>query len=103
MLEERTRNVKVEIVVGTGHIQIKRVTEILRDGVVIAESVSRKVLEPGDPAGELNGLESIKNIVWTAEVLAAHAARKAAANPPPPPINPPGPPENPGNGNGPPV
>ncbi len=62
-----------------GNIQIKTVTKILDDGVVIASTNHRSVCEPGDVVLDKSArVKDIAPVIWKPEVIAAHQAEKAA-------------------------
>lgn len=62
-----------------GHIQIKKITEIYKDGVLIANQIHREVAEPGsDVAAKSQRIKDVAQAVWKPEVLSAYEAKKAA-------------------------
>ncbi len=62
-----------------GNIQIKTVTKILDDGVVIASTNHRSVCEPGDVVLDKSArVKDIAPVIWKPEVIAAHKAAKEA-------------------------
>jgi hypothetical protein len=62
-----------------GNIQIKTVTKIIDDGVVIATNNHRSVCEPGDVVlDKSERVKDIATVLWKPEVIAAHQAEKAA-------------------------
>lgn len=62
-----------------GNIQIKTVTKILDEGVVIASTNHRSVCEPGDVViDKSERVKDIAPVIWKPEVIAAHQAEKAA-------------------------
>lgn len=64
-----------------GNIQIKTVTKIIDDGVVIASNNHRSVCEPGDVVVDKSArVKDIATVIWKPEVIAAHQADKAKAN-----------------------
>ena len=68
-----------------GNIQIKTVTKILDDGVVIASTNHRSVCEPGDVViDKSERVKDIAPVIWKPEVIAASKAAKEAANKPKP-------------------
>ncbi len=67
---------KVEVL-EDGQLQIRTVTRILEDGINIAETYHRKVLEPGQStAGESPRVVAVANAVWTAAVIQAYKDKK---------------------------
>ena len=53
--------------------------EILRDGVVISKTSSNTLAECGDFAKvDTLGVRDLADVIWTAELIAAHEAMKAA-------------------------
>lgn len=68
-----------------GTLEVKNVTEIYRDGVLIATQNHRSANEPGDDvSAKSDRLKTIAGAVWKPEVIAAHKAAKEAANNPKP-------------------
>ena len=66
-----------------GNIQIKTVTKIFDDGVVIASTNHRSVCEPGDVVVDKSArVKDVATVLWKPEVIAAHQAAKQAANNP---------------------
>lgn len=62
-----------------GNIQIKTVTKVLDDGVVIATTNHRSICEPGDVViDKSDRVKDIATVIWKPEVIAAHQAEKAA-------------------------
>lgn len=47
-LDERTFIDKIEVLVPTGHVQVRRATVVIREGREIARDVHRHVVRPGD-------------------------------------------------------
>jgi hypothetical protein len=63
----------------TGIIEVRQNTQILKNGVQIADSYERWTLVPGqDITNETSQVKSICNLVWTSEIIAAY---QAAQNP----------------------
>lgn len=61
-----------------GHVQIKKVTEIYKDGVLIANNIHREALDPGsDVSQKSEKVQAIAAATWTPEVLASFEAKKA--------------------------
>lgn len=62
-----------------GHVQIKKVTEIYKDGVPIANNIHREAIEPGaDVSAKSARVKDVAAAVWKPEVLAEYEAKKAA-------------------------
>lgn len=60
-------------VLPTGHLQVREVNIIEKEGAVIAKTFHRHVLSPGDDISDKE--QRIKNIaaaVWTEEILLAY-------------------------------
>ena len=63
-----------------GQIQIRHADRVLKDGVVIAQTYHRHVLEPGqDIKTQDTRTAAIAAAVWTKEVVDKFAATRAAA------------------------
>ena len=63
-----------------GQIWVCRVTHILRDGIEIAKTLHRHVLEPGqDTKTQHARVAAVAAAVWTKEVIDKFIAAKAAA------------------------
>lgn len=59
-----------------GHLQIREANIIEKDGVVVAKTFHRYVLNPGDDVSDKEQrIKDIAAVVWTPEVLAAYQAR----------------------------
>ena len=68
MLEEKVGH-KMEIL-EDGIIQVCEVTSILKDGEVVARTLHRHVLCPGDDtAKQVDKVIAVANAVWTKEVI----------------------------------
>jgi hypothetical protein len=66
-----------------GQMEVRSATVILEDGVELARSFSRHVLNPGDDtSGQAQRVVDVAAATWTAEVVADWDAW-VAANPPP--------------------
>lgn len=62
-------------VLSTGHLQIREANLIEKDGVVIAKTFHRYVLNPGDDVStKEQRIQDIAVAVWTPEVVAAFQA-----------------------------
>lgn len=60
-------------VIENGFIQVKRVDKVLKDDVVISNTIHRHVLYPGaDLINENEVVVAVANAVWTPEVIAAY-------------------------------
>jgi len=78
-LTERTTKGDINIVSEVKHIIVTEVVEILRDGVVISTTESNTLAECGDfDKADTLGVRDIADTIWTAELIAAHEAMKAA-------------------------
>ena len=63
-----------------GQIQVRRADRVLKDGVIIAQTYHRHVLEPGqDTKTQDARVAAVATAVWTKEILDRFAATKAAA------------------------
>lgn len=59
-------------VLSTGHLQVREANLIEKDGVVIAKTFHRYVLNPGDDVStKEQRIQDIAAAVWTPEVIAA--------------------------------
>ena len=75
-LTENTNIDQIEIV-GNWNIQVRQATTIERDGIEIARSYNRWVLNPdSDISAQEQKVKNICNVVWTPEVIAAYNAFK---------------------------
>lgn len=62
-----------------GLVQVRVRTNVSEDGAIISSSLKRHVLEPGDNTDSEDAfVQSITSAVWTAEIITAFAAAKAA-------------------------
>ena len=71
-----------------GHIGVKRVDQVIKDGTVIAETYWRCVLSPGDDldiavvklgeTADAAEIVAVAKIIWTPEVVAAYKAQLVA-------------------------
>ena len=88
-LTERFENDKIEVVTPFKHVQVRRATIVERDGVEIARTFQRHVLECGtldadnnlvdnDISGEDADVQAICNAVWTQSVKDAWKAKLIA-------------------------
>jgi len=88
-LTERCENDKIEIVGQYKAVQVRRATIVERDGVEIARTFHRHVLQPGtldaddnlvdtDISGEDSDVQGICNAVWTQSVKDAWKAKLVA-------------------------
>lgn len=65
---------KIEIV-GTGFLQVREATTIMRDGAEIAKTYHRWVFAPGSDVSAMPAnVQAIAAAAWTPEVIAAHQA-----------------------------
>lgn len=73
-LEEKSVVDKVEVLLN-GSIQVRRRDQILKDGVEVASSFHRHVVNPGDDvSNEDPRVAAIAAATWTDEVVAAYQA-----------------------------
>ena len=73
-LKEKSVVDKIEVLLN-GCIQVRRRDQILKDGVEVASSFHRHVINPGDDtSAEDPRVAAIANATWTAEVVAAYQA-----------------------------
>jgi urease accessory protein UreE len=73
-LEEKSVVDKVEVLLN-GSIQVRRRDQILRDGVEVAATYHRHVVNPGDDvSNEDPRVVAIAAATWTDEVVAAYQA-----------------------------
>jgi hypothetical protein len=80
MLEERSI-VDAVTYRDSGHIQVKTANVVLRDGVEIARSYHRHVVEPGaDVTGEDPKVQAIADALWTPELIDAYRAHMESAS-----------------------
>jgi hypothetical protein len=56
-------------------IQVRTTTVVEEDGIELARSYNRHVLNPGDDvSGEAQEVQDIANVLWTQEVIDAYKA-----------------------------
>ena len=73
-LEEKSVVDKVEVLLN-GSIQVRRRDQILKDGVEVAATFHRHVVNPGDDvSNEDPRVAAIAAATWTDEVVAAYQA-----------------------------
>ena len=88
-LSERSENDKIEVVGSYKAVQVRRADIVERDGVEIARTFHRHVLQPGaldddnnlvdtDISGEDADVQAICNAVWTQSVKDAWKAKLIA-------------------------
>jgi hypothetical protein len=76
-LTESTSIDQIEIV-GNWNIQVRQATVIEKDGVQVARSFHRWVLNPdSDISGQEQKVQDICNVAWTPEVRQAYETFKA--------------------------
>ena len=64
-----------------GHIGVRRVDLVLKDGSEIARSYHRHLLSPGDDISmEVPEIQEVVKAVWTPEVIEAYKAYKEKIN-----------------------
>lgn len=79
MITEQTIIGKIEIL-EDGQLQVRTDTVILRDGVEIARTFHREVLEPGQDIADRDAKSlAVSAAVWTPEVVRIFKEKKAAA------------------------
>jgi len=82
-LEEVSVVDKIEVLLN-GSIQVRRRDQVLKDGVEIAATYHRHVINPGDDtANEDPRVAAIAAATWTEEVVAAYQASLPAPLPAP--------------------
>jgi predicted transcriptional regulator len=60
----------------SGHVQVRKATRILEDGVVISSSFHRHVIAPGDDySNEPDKVKGICEVVHTQEVIDAYQSQ----------------------------
>ena len=73
-LEENSVVDKIEVLLN-GSVQVRRRDQILKDGVEVAATYHRHVLNPGDDtSAEDPRVAAIAAATWTDEVIAAYQA-----------------------------
>jgi hypothetical protein len=73
-LKEKSVVDKIEVLLN-GCIQVRRRDQIMKDGVEVASTFHRHVINPGDDtSAEDPRVAAIANATWTAEVVAAYQA-----------------------------
>jgi urease accessory protein UreE len=78
-LEEKSVVDKIEVLLA-GQIQVRRRDQILKDGVEVAATYHRHVLNPGDDlTNEDPRVVAIAEATWTPEVIAAYQASLEAS------------------------
>ncbi len=72
MLTEETKVDKMEIL-ADGQVQVREATVVYRDGVEIARSNHRYVLDPGkdEPGAHAGKVRAVIDVVWTPSVVGA--------------------------------
>ncbi|AIX24087.1 hypothetical protein AAJ61_gp192 [Synechococcus phage ACG-2014j] len=73
-LKEKSVVDKIEVLLN-GSIQVRRRDQILKDGVEIAATFHRHVVNPGDDvSNEDDRVAAVATTLWTEEVVAAYQA-----------------------------
>jgi len=81
MYEEISVIDKIEIA-EDGQIQVRRADRVLRDGVIIANTYHRHVLEPGDTVDSADErLVAVTEAVWTKDTVDKFKKAKAEREP----------------------
>jgi len=79
MLTEETEVDKIEVVTEYNLIQVRTATIVKKDGVEIARSFHRHLVQPGDDlTGQDSKVVAIANAVHTPEIVTAFQAKRAA-------------------------
>jgi hypothetical protein len=79
MLTEETEVDKIEVVTEYNLIQVRTATIVKKDGVEIARSFHRHLIQPGgDLTGQDPKVVAIANAVHTPEIITAFQAKRAA-------------------------
>ena len=73
-LQEKSVVDKIEVLLN-GCIQVRRRDQILKDGVEVASTFHRHVVNPGDDvSNEDERVAAVATTLWTEEVVAAYQA-----------------------------
>jgi hypothetical protein len=81
-LEEISVVDKIEVLLN-GSIQVRRRDQILKDGVEVAATYHRHVVNPGDDvSNEDPRVAAIASVTWTKEVVAAYQSYQASITQP---------------------
>jgi len=73
-LQEKSVVDKIEVLLN-GCIQVRRRDQILKDGVEVASTFHRHVVNPGDDvSNEDERVAAVATTLWTEEVIAAYQA-----------------------------
>lgn len=73
-LQEKSVVDKIEVLLN-GCIQVRRKDQILKDGVEVASTFHRHVINPGDDvSNEDERVAAVATTLWTEEVVAAYQA-----------------------------
>jgi hypothetical protein len=77
MFEEKE---EVDVTVkASGHLEVRTANVVFKDGVEIARTYHREVLEPGEPTvGKPDIVKALAPVAWTEEKIAKHKARMEA-------------------------
>ena len=79
MLTEETEVDKIEVVTQYNILQVRTATIVKKDGVEIARSFHRHLVQPGDDlTGQDPKVVAIANAVHTPEIVTAFQAKRAA-------------------------
>jgi len=79
MLTEETEVDKIEVVTQYSILQVRTATIVKKDGVEIARSFHRHLVQPGDDlTGQDSKVVAIANAVHTPEIVTAFQAKRAA-------------------------
>ncbi len=78
-----TKSIDQILVTENGSVNYREATRVFKDGVEIAKTYHRTVLNPGqDLTGQPANVVAICNVAWTQEVIDAYNAQVAAAQTP---------------------
>jgi len=76
MYTEQVAIDKIEIL-EDGQIQIRKATKVFKDGIEIAKTYHRHVIEPGqDTSEEDDKVKAVTEAIWTEEVINAYEIKK---------------------------
>lgn len=79
MLTEETEVDKIEVVTQYNILQVRTATIVKKDGVEIARSFHRHLVQPGDDlTGQDSKVVAIANAVHTPEIIGAFQEKRAA-------------------------
>ena len=80
-LQEKSVVDKIEVLLN-GQIQVRRKDQVLKDGVEIAATYHRHVVNPGDDtSAEDPRVAAIAAVTWTDEIIEAYQASQTPEEP----------------------